>query len=65
MEPVIRIEALRPGTFVPAAVVDLSNADVRPGRFEAAVTFWRLPEGVTVVGPRNRPITVQSVLRER
>ena len=59
------IEALRSGTFVPAAVVDLSKAGVRPGRFEAAVAFWRLPEGVTVVGPRNRPITVQSVLRER
>ncbi|MFM1936691.1 MAG: hypothetical protein RI990_1650 [Planctomycetota bacterium] len=63
--PRASIEALQSGTFVPAAVVDLADADVRPGRFEAAVTFWRLPEGVTVVGPRHRPIAVEAVLRER
>ena len=46
--PRAAIDALKSGTFVPAAVVDLGDGMPAAGRSTLAVTLWRLPEGVSV-----------------
>ena len=47
--PRASIDALRSGTFAAAAIVDLASAPELPGRVRQAVSFWRLPEGVSVI----------------
>lgn len=46
--PRAAIDAMASGRFVPAAVVDLGDAPPREGTEDYPVSFWRLPEGVTV-----------------
>jgi len=53
--PRAAIDALKSGTFVPAAVVDLGDGMPAAGRSTLAVTFWRLPEGVSVVEAADTP----------
>ena len=53
--PRAAIDALKSGTFVPAAVVDLGDGMPAAGRSSLAVTFWRLPEGVSVVEAAGTP----------
>ena len=45
------LDAVLAGSFMPAAVVDLGDSPVRIGTYEYPVSYWRLPEGVTVVRP--------------
>ena len=48
--PRAAIASIERGEFLPAAVVDIpEGALVRPGTVELPVTFWRLPEGVSVI----------------
>jgi hypothetical protein len=47
--PRASIDALRSGAFAAAAIVDLASAPELPGRVRQAVSFWRLPEGVSVI----------------
>jgi hypothetical protein len=53
--PRAAIDALRTGAFVPAAVVDLGDGAPAAGRSALPVTFWRLPEGVSVVEASGTP----------
>jgi hypothetical protein len=47
--PGAAIDAIASGRFEPTAVVDLGAAPERVGEAEYPVTFWRLPDGVSVV----------------
>jgi hypothetical protein len=53
--PRAAIDELKSGTFVPAAVVDLGDGAPAAGRSALPVTFWRLPEGVSVVEAAGTP----------
>jgi hypothetical protein len=53
--PRAAIDALKAGAFVPAAVVDLGDGAPAPGRNALPVTFWRLPDGVSVVEAAGTP----------
>jgi hypothetical protein len=53
--PRAAIDALKAGTFVPAAVVDLGDGVPATGRGALQVTFWRLPDGVSVVEAAGTP----------
>jgi hypothetical protein len=53
--PRAAIDALKAGTFVPAAVVDLGDGVPATGRSALQVTFWRLPDGVSVVEAAGTP----------
>ncbi len=60
--PGAAIDAIASGRFEPTAVVDLGSAPERVGSAEYAVTFWRLPDGVSVVrAAGNEPGTMPSV----
>lgn len=43
------IESITTGAFTPAAVIDLDETPVKIGSADYPITFWRLPEGVTIV----------------
>jgi hypothetical protein len=47
--PGAAIESIATGRFEPTAVVDLGSAPERVGEADYPVTFWRLPDGVSVV----------------
>jgi hypothetical protein len=48
--PRAAIASIERGEFLPAAVVDVPETALRqPGTAELPVTFWRLPEGVSVI----------------
>lgn len=58
--PLASIDRLRSGEFLPAAVLSLSPRTLAPGVRKLPISFWRMPEGVTVVsaagvkaGPRG------------
>ena len=67
--PRASIDALRSGAFAAAAIVDMPAAPELPGRVRRPVSFWRLPEGVTVVeagGARGGdPVMVDLVASPR
>ena len=67
--PRASIDALRSGAFAAAAIVDMPAAPELPGRIRQPVSFWRLPEGVTVVeagGARGGdPVMVDLVASPR
>ena len=46
--PRAAIDSLTSGAFTPAAVIDLGGTAPRIGTGSYAVTFWHLPEGVTI-----------------
>ncbi len=47
--PRTAIEAIAGGRFEPSAVIDLGAGPERVGAAEYPVTFWRLPDGVSVL----------------
>jgi hypothetical protein len=47
--PRAAIESIAGGKFSPSAVIDLGAGPVRVGTAEYPVTFWRLPDGVSVL----------------
>lgn len=47
--PRAAIESIAGGKFEPSAVIDLGAGPSRVGAFDYPVTFWRLPDGVSVV----------------
>ena len=54
--PRAAVASITGGEFLPAAVVDVPDAALRqPGAVELPVTFWRLPEGVTVLDVAGTP----------
>lgn len=72
--PLASIDRLRKAEFTPAAVVALAPRALVPGTRRQPVTFWRMPEGVSVVTAAGAPVTsgsspvevvVEVKLRER
>lgn len=58
--PRAAIDSMVSGSFVPAAVVDLAEAPPAAGTAEYPISFWRLPEGVTVAkAPGGARLTVR------
>ncbi len=57
------IESITTGAFTPAAVIDLDETQVRIGTAEYPVTFWRLPEGVTIVKKSGSAAPAVATLR--
>jgi len=51
--PRTAIESIAAGRFEPSAVIDLGTGPARVGTADYPVTFWRLPEGVSVL-PADR-----------
>lgn len=55
--PLASIDRIRRGEFAPAAVVALGTRSTASGQRRMPVTFWRLPEGVSVVSAGGTPVT--------
>ena len=54
--PRAAVASISKGEFQPAAVVDVPEGALsQPGTVELPVTFWRLPEGVTVIDVAGPP----------
>ena len=61
--PRAAIDSITTGAFTPAAVIDLDETPVKIGTAEYPVTFWRLPEGVTVVKKSGDAAPTTATLR--
>ena len=61
--PRAAIDSITTGAFTPAAVIDLDETPVKVGTAEYPVTFWRLPEGVTVVKKSGDAAPTTATLR--
>lgn len=53
--PLAAVDRLRRNEFQVAAVVSLTSRTLAPGQRRVPVSYWRLPEGVTVVSTAGAP----------
>ena len=63
--PAAAIAELSSGRFPPAAVIDLGDAPGRVGAGDYAVSYWRLPDGVSVTRTRGSEPGAQPAVRLR
>lgn len=61
--PAAAIAELSSGRFTPVAVIDLGDAPGRVGTGEYPVSYWRLPDGVSVTRTRGSEPGAQPTVR--
>lgn len=63
--PRAAIESIAGGKFEPSAVIDLGTGPSRIGSADYQVTFWRLPDGVSVLRAAGADVGTPATVRLR